>query len=263
MIKKIDIEIDGINYKMPNNITVSHYGEMMRRMSLSDNVIDKTNDLIGVLLNIPYNILRELEPSKMEELSIYLQNKVSSQDVGYIPSFTYKDVNYVGVAFNKITFGEYVDIINFIKNEASIYMNIHKLLSILYRPEINGKIRPYDIEQHEIQSELFKDLPLMYFFGIFKNLFTFLAQMRKDFVVLFGEDDDLPIRQKEEKDEEEEQSNLPWYKMIMSLTGDDFTKIDYVTARPLVECFNHLTYIKLKVEDQNQLILQQQNKMNL
>ena len=51
--------------------------------------------------------------------------------------------------------------------------------------------------------------------------------------------------------------------MIMSLTGDDFTKIDYVTARPLVECFNHLTYIKLKVEDQNQLILQQQNKMNL
>ena len=62
---------------------------------------------------------------------------------------------------------------------------------------------------------------------------------------------------------EEEQTNLPWYKMIMSLTGDDFTKIDYVTARPLVECFNHLTYIKLKVEDEKQLILQQQNKMNL
>jgi hypothetical protein len=87
--------------------------------------------------------------------------------------------------------------------------------------------------------------------------------MRKDFVVLFGEDDDLPIRQKEEKDEEEEQSNLPWYKMIMSLAGDDFTKIDYVTGRPLVECMNHLVYIKLKVEDEKQLILQQQNKMNL
>jgi hypothetical protein len=164
---------------------------------------------------------------------------------------------------NKITFGEYLDIINLVKNEASIYMNIHKICALLYRPELNGKISPYDIEQHEIQSEIFKDLPLQYFFGIFKNLFTFFAQMRKDFVVLFGEEDDLPTKPKEEKDEEEEQTNLPLYKMIMSLTGDDFTKIDYVTGRPLVECFNHLTYIKLKVEDEKQLILQQQNKMNL
>ena len=263
MIKQIDIEIDGIDYTLPDNITVSHYGEMMRRMSLSENMVDKAHDVIGVLLNIPYTILRELDPVEMAELSIYLQNKVSSQDIGYIPSFTYKDVNYVGVVFNKMTFGEYVDIINLIKNEASIYMNIHKICALLYRPEINGKISPYDIEQHEIQSELFKELPLQYFFGIFKNLFTFLAQMRKDFVVLFGEEGDLPTKPKEEKDMEEEQTNLPWYKMIMSLTGDDFTKIDYVTARPLVECFNHLTYIKLKVEDEKQLILQQQNKMNL
>jgi len=263
MIKKIDIEIDGIDYTLPENITVSHYGEIMRRMSLSESMVDKAHDVIGVLLNIPYTILRELDPVEMAELSIYLQNKVSSQDVGYIPSFTYKDVNYVGVVFNKITFGEYVDIINLIKNEASIYMNINKICALLYRPEINGKISLYDIEQHEIQSELFKDLPLQYFFGIFKNLFTFLAQMRKDFVVLFGEEGDLPEKPKGEKDEEEEQTNLPWYKMIMSLTGDDFTKIDYVTARPLVECFNHLTYIKLKVEDEKQLILQQQNKMNL
>jgi len=262
MIKQIDIEIDGIDYTLPENITVSHYGEMMRRMSLSEDIIDKAHDVIGVLLNIPYTILRELDPEQMAELSIYLQNKVNSHDVGYIPSFTYKDVNYVGVTFNKMTFGEYVDIINLIRNEASIYMNIHKICSILYRPEINGKISPYNIEQQEIQSELFKELPLQYFFGIFKNLFTFLAQMKKDFVVLFGEDD-LPEKPKEEKQEEEEQTNLPWYKMIMTLTGDDFTKIDYVTGRPLVECFNHLTYIKLKIEDEKQLILQQQNKMNL
>ena len=94
MIKKIDIEIDGIDYTLPDNITVSHYGEIMRRMSLSDSMVDKAHDIIGVLLNIPYTILRELDPVEMAELSIYLQNKVSSQDVGYIPSFTYKDVNY-------------------------------------------------------------------------------------------------------------------------------------------------------------------------
>lgn len=263
MIKQIDIEIDGIDYTLPDEITVTHYGEMMRRMSLSESVIDKAHDVIGVLLNIPYTILRELDPEQMAELSIYLQNKVTSHDVGYIPSFTFKEVEYVGVTFNKLTFGEYVDIVNLVRNEASIYMNIHKICALLYRPIVNGKISLYDIEQHEEQSEIFKELPLRYFFGIFKNLFTFLAQMRKDFVVLFGEEDDLPQKPKPEKDEEEEQTNLPWYKMIMSLSNDDFTKIDYVTGRPLVECFNHLTYIKLKIEDEKQLLLQQQNKMNL
>ena len=52
MIKQIDIEIDGIDYTLPDEITVSHYGEMMRRMSLSETIIDKAHDIIGVLLNI-------------------------------------------------------------------------------------------------------------------------------------------------------------------------------------------------------------------
>ena len=81
MIKKIVIEIDGINYTLPEVITVSHYGEMMRRMSLSDDMIDKAHDVIGVLLGIPYTILRELDKEKMTELSLYLQNTVTECEV--------------------------------------------------------------------------------------------------------------------------------------------------------------------------------------
>lgn len=263
MINNVLIEIDGKDYTVPNPITVSHYGELMRRMSLSDNVLDKAQDVISVLTDIPYTIIREIDPEKMAELSIYLQNKVTSCDVEYVPSFKFKGVKYVGLVLNKMTFGEYLDLISYIKDEMSVCLNIHKICALLYRPELNGKISPYDIELHEIQSELFKDLPLSYFFGMYGNVMKFLIQMRKDFVVLFGEEDDLPKKPKDDKEEEEEQSNLPLYKMIMTLTGDDFTKIDYVTGRPLVECFNHLTYIKLKIEDEKQQLLQQQNKMNL
>jgi hypothetical protein len=145
-------------------------------------------------------------------------------------------------------------------------MNINKICSILYRPEISkGKIKPYDLDEHEEQSIVFQDLPLKYFFGAFSNLFSYLKQTRKDFVVLFGEEDDQPPVQYDEDDNkiEEETSNLPWYKMIMALTNEDFTKIDYVTGRPVVECFNHLTYIHIKNEDLKQQALQQQNKMNL
>jgi hypothetical protein len=51
--------------------------------------------------------------------------------------------------------------------------------------------------------------------------------------------------------------------MIMVLAGDDFTKIDYITGRPVVECFNHLTYISIKNEEANKRAAVQQSKMNL
>jgi len=87
--------------------------------------------------------------------------------------------------------------------------------------------------------------------------------MRKEFEVLFGEEDDEIKKPEDDKEKKEEKTNLPWYKMIMTLSDEDFTKIDYVTSRPVVECFNHLTYIKLKNEDEKMRLLQQQNKMNL
>jgi predicted ATP-grasp superfamily ATP-dependent carboligase len=165
-----------------------------------------------------------------------------------------------------MTFGEYIDLVNYIENENSIYINIHKICAILYRPVLNKtdkkyEIEPYDISRHDEISEEFKNLPLQYFFGIFNNLFVYFSQIRKDFEVLFAEDKlDLP----QDKDEtpEDEKSNLPWYKMIMVLAAEDFTKIDYVTARPLVECFNHLTYITIKNETLRQQQQEARNKQN-
>ena len=263
MINKIDVEIDGVEYTLPKEITVSHYGEVMRRMSFSDDDMDKAFDIIGVLLNIPYNLLRELDPDKIADLSIFLQNKMNQCDVPYIQSFKYKGTEYGGIVLNKMTFGEYVDIVNYIKDEVSIYMNIHKLCSLLYRPIVNKKVIPYDLEQQELQYELFKDLPAKYFFGAFKNLYIYLTQMKKEFVVLFGDDEDRRTIEGEIDKPKDDGSNLPWYKMIMALTGDDFTKIEYVVSRPVVECFNHLTYIRIRNEEERKKYLDEKNKMNV
>lgn len=265
MIKKIEIEVDGINYSLPKEITVSHYGEMMRRMSFSDNDMDRAYDIVGTIMNIPYSVLRELDPDKLADLSVYIQHKVLESDIPYQHTFKFNKVEYVGVMLNKMTFGEYVDVVTLIKDEMSIYTNIHKICALLYRPIVNGKIKPYNIEEHEIQSEIFKELPAKYFFGIFKNLYTYLKQMKKEFEVLFGEEDDKRkvFNDKGEEIKDDDKSNLPWYRMIMVLANDDFTKIDYITSRPVVECFNHLTYISIKNEEANRRAAAQQNKMNL
>lgn len=268
MIKKISVEIDGVDYEIPKEINIMTYAELMRRFNLSETEEDKMYDLITVVIGIPYNILREIETERLYELYTYIQYKVDLNDTDYTHRFYFKGVEYGGLNLNKMTFGEYVDLASYIKNEASIYQNINKICSILYRPivETKGdkyKIMDYNIEQHEEQSELFKELPLKYFIGSFRNLFVYLTKIKKEYEVLFGEDVvDLPENDPDKKREEDE-SNLPWYKMIMALTGEDFTKIEYVTRRPIVECFNHLTYITIKNEEIRQKNLEIQNKNNL
>lgn len=268
MINYIKVTVDNIDYELPKEITISHYGELMRRMSLSETDIEKAYDVICVMLGIPYTIIREFEKGKMADLSVYIQNKITECDEPYKPIFKYKGVEYGGLIMNKMSFGEYIDIVSMVNDQNTTYMNIHKLCSILYRPILTKtkdkyNITEYNLEQHEEQSEIFKDLPLKYFFGVFKNLFTYLQQMRREFEVLFGEEEDEIKRHEDDNEKEEEKTNLPWYKMIMTLSDDDFTKIDYVTGRPVVECFNHLTYIKLKNEDQRLRLMEQQTKMNL
>jgi hypothetical protein len=268
MIEYVRVTVDDVDYELPQEITVTHYGELMRRMSLSETEIEKAHDVICVMLGIPYTIIREFEKQKMAELSIYIQNRISECDIPYEPTFKWKGTEYGGLIMNKMSFGEYIDIVSFVNDQNSIYMNIHKLCAILYRPIINKTkekytIKEYNLDDHEELSEIFRDLPLKYFFGVFKNLFTYLKQMRKEFEVLFGEEEDEIKKPEDDDKKEEEKTNLPWYKMIMTLSADDFTKIDYVTSRPVVECFNHLTYIKLKNEDQKLRLLEQQNKLNL
>lgn len=268
MIKRILIEIDGVDYEIPKEITITCYAELMRRFSLSESEEEKMYDLLTVVLGIPYNILRELETEKLIELSTYVQNKVENNEVEYIERFEYNGVEYGGLNLNKMTFGEYVDLASYMKNESSVYMNINKICSVLYRPIIENKgtkykIEQYNIEQQEEQWELFKELPLKYFIGSFRNLFTYLTQIKKEYEVLFGEErTDLPENDPN-NNEKEEESNLPWYKMIMALTGEDFTKIEYVTRRPIMECLNHLTFLTIKNEEIRQKQLEIQNKNNI
>jgi len=268
MIRKISVEIDGVDYEVPQEINIMMYAEVMRRFSLSETEVEKTFDLLTVILGIPYSVLRELNPEKLVELSRYIESKIENNDVKYIDTFKFKDVEYGGLNLNKMTFGEYVDLASYMRNEPSVYTNINKICSILYRPvkEKKGnkyKIVEYDLDQQEEQWETFKELPLKYFIGSFRNIFTYLTQIKKEYEVLFGEDRlDIPQNDPDNRDEKDE-SNLPWYKMIMALTGEDFTKIEYVTRRPIVECFNHLTYLSIKNEEFKQDMLQKQNKMNL
>jgi hypothetical protein len=259
MIRKIKLEVDGKSYELPKEITISHYGEIMRRFSFCETEWEKAYDIIGVLLDIPYTLLREFDPEKLADLSLYLQDVIQRCDIEYNNTFTFNKTKYIGLIHNKMTFGEYVDIANYMKDDVSIYMNIHKICAILYRPLVDGKIAPYNVEAHEIQSELFKQLPVKYFFGAFKNLITYFHQMKKEFGLLFGDEDDKRVVEFDDDLKDEDQSNLSWYKMIMVLADDDFTKIDYVTGRPMIECFNHLTYIKVKNEE----IRQQRQKEQL
>lgn len=266
MIKKIVVTIDEIEYELPDEITVTHYAELMRRFALSETEFEKSIDIIDVLLKIPYQLIIQFEPDKLYELSTYLQQKVESCNIGLQKTFKWKGVKYGALNLTKMTFGEYIDIANYMRNEKYIYINIYKICAILYRPIIASDgdkytIEPYNLDKHEELAELFKELPVKYFFGVINNLFNYVHQIKKDFNILFEEGRiDTTEKTEKEKEKEDDESNLPWYKMIMALTNDDFTKINYVTERPVVECFNHLTYITIKNAEIKQMQLDLENK---
>ena len=102
MINKIVIEIDGKNYTIPKVITVTHYSEMMMKMSFSETATEKAYDVIGTLLNIPYKILRELNPDSLADLSIYLQNKVVECDIPYEHTFKFNNFVRLRVAIPRL-----------------------------------------------------------------------------------------------------------------------------------------------------------------
>ncbi len=268
MIGKIVVTLDGIDYTLPDEISVTEYAELMRRMNMSETELEKTIDLISVLLKIPYHQIFDIDIENILKISNLLQDIVNENNIEYQKKFRFKGVKYGGLNLMKMTFGEYIDLVSYIKNDIYIYKNIHKICAILYRPIIeedgdNFKIAKYDLDEFELQQELFKELPVKYFFGALNNLYSYLFQIRKDFVVLFGEDrNDLPDDLKKESKNDDD-NNLPWYRMIMALSDDDFTKINYVTSRPAIECFNHLTYLIIKGEEMKQQQLEYQNKMNL
>jgi len=121
----------------------------------------KYKDLKG----ISDNLMKLLKKEVKEEKELIKKVSFKGREYGFIPNLS------------SISLGEYVDIETFCKDS---YKNLHKIMSVLYRPIVKEKGTRYSIEEYnpnEYKEDEFKDFPLMvsmsalsFFFRLGKKL---------------------------------------------------------------------------------------------
>tara|TARA_R100000781_G_scaffold114407_1_gene85126 strand:- start:2617 stop:3243 length:627 start_codon:yes stop_codon:yes gene_type:complete len=135
--------------------------------------------------------IQKTKYSKEEEKAIDLVCKMTKLEAEKLSRFKYKDLKYLvdklkklmdseidsetlvkKVEFNNtkyglipnfsnISLGEFVDIENNCKDS---YSNLHKIMSVMYRPIVKEKGDRYSIEEYnpdEYKEDLFKDFPIV------------------------------------------------------------------------------------------------------
>jgi hypothetical protein len=185
--------------KVPDYLTLKHYKYMSINPDISN--IDDKLELIAFICDITVDELRDHTPATIGECFSSIMDKVDKLDKEFRPVIKWNGVDYGYQPLHKMSFGEQIDLDNFLK-EAD--WNIYDVLSILYRPiktnhigsftynvkaaykiatneQINDfdfyEVEPYTVVKRKQQAEIMKDFPAeiaiggLNFFTLAKNHF--------------------------------------------------------------------------------------------
>tara|TARA_R100000781_G_C4059308_1_gene120443 strand:+ start:67 stop:693 length:627 start_codon:yes stop_codon:yes gene_type:complete len=164
-----------------NDITIGMYQDFVRiNKKKFDSDEERTAELICALCKVEQN---KLERFKYKDLK-YIVKKISKLMDSEIDDKTLvKKLDFKGSKlglipnFSSITLGEFVDIEDYCKDA---YSNLHKLMSVMYRPIVKEKGDRYKIEEYspdEFKAEEYLDFPIVasmsslsFFFHLGKQL---------------------------------------------------------------------------------------------
>jgi hypothetical protein len=164
-----------------NDITIGMYQDFVRiNKKKFDSDEERTAELICALCKVEQN---KLERFKYKDLK-YIVKKISKLMDSEIDDKTLvKKLDFKGSKlglipnFSSITLGEFVDIEDYCKDA---YNNLHKLMSVMYRPIVKEKGERYKIEEYspdEFKAEEYLDFPIVasmsslsFFFHLGKQL---------------------------------------------------------------------------------------------
>lgn len=151
------IELEGNNYEMP-----AGWDEVnLKQMLLINNIVTNEYrshiylmiDLISALSGIDKEILYELDINELSKfdfswISTTIEKKLLNEIE--ISGVKYKLVNDM----KHLKLGEYADLDYYMKDLTN---NLHYIVGILLRPEVDGKVEKYNSDTLEERSKIFYD----------------------------------------------------------------------------------------------------------
>jgi hypothetical protein len=236
-----------------DEVSYSLFKELRELDSIDfENNYIKSSNVISILLDVDDEYLDDFD---IDEINVIF-NSISF--IYKQPSLKFKENirEFYFKPFDKISFGEFLDIDYYIAN--GVEDNIPKIASVLFRKQkINewGNIEwePYgQIDIDKRQNEFINE-PITSIYGIVDAFITFKKDIMEIYSSIFkeeifDEDDDSELTPEdlEEERKEKELAKFSWQLMIDKLTNGDVTKVDQVTDLPLIQVFNNLVLMKVK-----------------
>lgn len=153
---------------IPEEMTIGMYQAFIKD---TQKYTDEPIELIALFTNLSKDKLKNLSTKTIKLINYYVQSKVKIPKLDeMVLTFNHNGVEYgLETDFGKMAWGAWVDLE--VYSSDNISDNIHKLMSVLYRPVISkskdGKkyvIEPYDSATIDERAELFLTLPISYWF---------------------------------------------------------------------------------------------------
>lgn len=176
-MEKLEIKINNDIKVIPNELTLWMYQQIMLNPELYEN---NPLQVMSLFTGIPTNQIKDLKNEEIEVLDYLLTKRIRiPENQELILTFKHNGIEYgLENDWSKLTWGAWVDLEVF--SADNLDENIHKIMAVLYRPVVSKKKKKYTIEKYksdeiEDRAEIFKKLPLKYWFGAASFFFLLVS----------------------------------------------------------------------------------------
>ena len=151
----IKLQIEDQLYDFPSSWEEVTLGQFMQLSMINDteNQIERVIKLINALSDISEYVIERISLSDLSKIDLsWIDKEVPSVPMS---RFTFEGKEYGAMEFTKLTLGEFSDLEHFIKEN---YLgNVHRVMAILIRPIVDGKIEKYDADSLEERATILKN----------------------------------------------------------------------------------------------------------
>lgn len=155
-----------------DDITLEQYQRFIK-------IEEPTNDdLLSVFLNVDISVVNTIKASEIERLILHI-NSLFEADKPHLRKFKLNDIQYGFIPnIDEITYGENKDITTLIND----WDNMHKAMSVLYRPITFSRKDKYLIEDYKADmsgADSLKQMPLSVVMGAMVFFYNLTNELLK------------------------------------------------------------------------------------
>jgi len=162
----IEIKLDDRTIKVEPHLTIDKY----QKISKNPNKYKDHTELLSLYLDITPSELKGLPFDQIKFVESLLTPMMTETKTDLILTFQHDGITYgFENDWGNLKWGQWVDMEVFSQQD-KISDNIHILMALLYRPIIVEKGKTYKLEKYDgdrvlERAEIFKELPITYWFG--------------------------------------------------------------------------------------------------